>query len=239
MLDDALSRKELQKMWEGVRKRRGSDQQAILKALDYSVLLKALPVWLTSTEDMHRVLPLKKEMFDVLVIDEASQCDLASILPALQRAKRVVVVGDTKQLRHVSFLSKHTMSTAAKEFSVSEEVIEKYHYRNRSLMDVAIDLVHDQRQTGFLNEHFRSQYGIISYSNRRFYGESLQIMRERPWQQKDAEDAALKAVFVDGGRRDDRGVNQLEIDAIISVLHDLLKKYPKNKTSEYRGAFTI
>ena len=43
-------------------------------------------------------------MFDVAIIDEASQCDIASCFPILFRAKRAVIVGDDKQLPHLSFL---------------------------------------------------------------------------------------------------------------------------------------
>ena len=46
--------------------------------------------------------PFDPQFFDILIIDEASQCDIASILPLLFRAKKVVIIGDPKQLRHIS-----------------------------------------------------------------------------------------------------------------------------------------
>ncbi|MGJ8673557.1 DEAD/DEAH box helicase [Rubritalea sp.] len=229
VLDEKHSREELKKLWAGVRKRKGKAQQEILSKVDYSIVLKALPVWLTSTEDMHRVLPVTPELFDVLIVDEASQCDLASILPALQRAKRVVIVGDTKQLRHVSFLSKHALVAAAKDYAISKERVEKYHYRKRSLMDLAIDLVNDQKQTSFLDEHFRSQYGIIAYSNRRFYGERLQIMRDRPWLNHRGGGVSLISKHVFGGKRDARGVNQPEIKAVLNALDAMLSKHRRGE----------
>ena len=47
-------------------------------------------------------MPLEPGFFDLVVIDEASQCDIASALPLLFRAKAAVIIGDPKQLRHIS-----------------------------------------------------------------------------------------------------------------------------------------
>jgi hypothetical protein len=224
VLDSRSSRSELKRLWEGVRKRKGSAQQSILKSIDYTEILQALPIWLTSSEDVHRVLPLKKEMFDVVIIDEASQCDLASMLPALQRAKRVVIVGDSKQLRHVSFLSKHAMEAAAAEYGVSAEDYAFYNYRNRSLMDVSIDLVEDQKQTGYLNEHFRSTPEIIEFSNRHFYHKRLDVMRERPWRLRKSPES-ITSTCVMNGLRNEFGVNMREIEAVLDQLDTILQRY--------------
>ena len=46
--------------------------------------------------------PLVDNLFDILIIDEASQCDIASAIPLILRAKQVVIIGDPKQLRHIT-----------------------------------------------------------------------------------------------------------------------------------------
>ena len=48
---------------------------------------------------------LERDIVDVAIIDEASQCDIASALPLMYRAKRAVIVGDDKQLTHISSLN--------------------------------------------------------------------------------------------------------------------------------------
>lgn len=53
-----------------------------------------------------RLIPFAPAIYDLLIIDEASQCDIASILPLLYRVKRVVIIGDNKQLPHISSISK-------------------------------------------------------------------------------------------------------------------------------------
>lgn len=81
-------------------------QTNILEEEDFRPLLEAFPCWCVTTYAVSDSLPLKPGMFDVAIIDEASQCDIASCFPILFRAKRAVIVGDDKQLPHLSFLEK-------------------------------------------------------------------------------------------------------------------------------------
>ena len=56
--------------------------------------LQALPVWALTNFSARPNLPLQRDLFDLVVIDEASQCDAASALPLLVRAKRAMIIGD-------------------------------------------------------------------------------------------------------------------------------------------------
>ena len=49
-------------------------------------------------KSLHPYLPFEEEIFDLLILDEASQVNLAEIFPVLFRAKRFCIVGDHKQL---------------------------------------------------------------------------------------------------------------------------------------------
>jgi len=102
----ASDRKTLMAFLKSLRARTGSKQRDILSNLDIRVILKTFPVWMSKNSDIHDNLPLIAELFDLAIIDESTQCDIASCLPVLQRAKRVAIVGDPKQLRHVSFLAR-------------------------------------------------------------------------------------------------------------------------------------
>lgn len=202
----------------GLRKRKPGDQEKMLKTVKWEALLSTLPVWVARLSDVHRVLPLERHLFDVAIIDESTQCDLASVLPLLQRAKRVVVAGDQRQLRHVSFLSRRRMESLARNHKVAKRDQEQFDYRDRSLMDLAIDRVLDARQIGFLNEHFRSRRPIIAFSNEQFYSGRISVMTERPWA---SDEGALEVEYC-GGTRDASGVNEKEIERIIAYLKDLL-----------------
>ena len=62
--------------------------------------------WAVTSLSARGRIPLEPGYFDLVVIDEASQCDIASALPLLYRAKRSVVIGDPMQLRHISKLTR-------------------------------------------------------------------------------------------------------------------------------------
>ena len=214
-------RKDIKGLLAGLRKRKSSDQVKTFAEVDFSAVLKIFPIWLTSLSDIHRVIPFKKEMFDVVIIDEASQCDIASALPAIERAKRVVVAGDEKQLRHISFLSKNSMLKLAEDLKLSEDTQTSYDYRSVSLMDLAIENTKEGNQVATLNEHFRSVKSIISFSNQQFYNGGLRVMRERKWEEKSTSEVEL---YHCDGARNSAGVNTKEAEAIITKLDKLVKE---------------
>ena len=100
------NRSTYQQLLKALQARQGNKKETIFSQTNFAEIFKAMPIWIVSATDVHRVLPFHKELFDVVIIDEATQCDAASCLPLLQRAKHSVIVGDPKQLRHISFLSR-------------------------------------------------------------------------------------------------------------------------------------
>jgi hypothetical protein len=108
--------------------------------------------------------PLIAGLFDFVIIDEASQCDVASALPLIARAKRAVIVGDPMQLSFVPQLSRqqeHALMDAAQlpktgRSSIAQSV--------NSLFDFAEKRPISQRL--FLADQFRSAPGIVDYVNR-------------------------------------------------------------------------
>lgn len=69
-----------------------------MEALDYGRVLDLLPLWAAETRFLGELFPLEPDLFDLVVVDEASQVNLAEILPALYRGRRVCIVGDHCQL---------------------------------------------------------------------------------------------------------------------------------------------
>jgi hypothetical protein len=164
------SRKELKKFSQAIRARTGGKQEQLFSEIDFErVILHTFPIWLANLADVNEALPLQKEMFDVVIIDEATQCDIASCLPILQRAKRVVIVGDPHQLRHLSFLSRARANLLLKENGFSESESETLNYREKSILDFALEQVETQEAVTFLDEHFRSHPQIIGFSNEQFF----------------------------------------------------------------------
>jgi len=67
-------------------------------------LIEILPIWGVTNLSAKDSIPLSGGLFDLVVIDEASQCDIPSSIPLLFRAKRMMIIGDDKQLTHISII---------------------------------------------------------------------------------------------------------------------------------------
>lgn len=94
------------KLQEG--KNLGSNQKFAKELSEmHKLVAKFLPCWAVTSLSAKGRIPFAPAIYDLLIIDEASQCDIASILPLLYRAKRVVIIGDNKQLPHISSISKN------------------------------------------------------------------------------------------------------------------------------------
>ena len=135
------------------------------------------PIWALTTLTARSNLPLRAGLFDLLIIDEASQCDLPSAFPLLARAKRVVIIGDDKQLIHVTPLRAETEQAFAAEHELTpEELVDSY--RQVSLFTLARHIVSTVPTMTLLDEHYRSHPDIIGFSNDRFYGGRLNVFTE-------------------------------------------------------------
>ncbi|MEC7986320.1 MAG: DEAD/DEAH box helicase [Myxococcota bacterium] len=112
------------------------------------------------------VLPWEQGFFDLLIIDEASQCTPADVIPLLWRAKRLLIIGDIKQLPPIFNISKETERSLSKERDI----------RLRGYTSLFAQAA--QRSSPLLlREHYRSRPEIISVSNHLFYGSKLIEMR--------------------------------------------------------------
>lgn len=106
LLRDQIKRQRLIVHTKAIVERKKNLQNRLLEEEDFTPLLEAFPCWCVTTYAISGSLPMKSGLFDVAIIDEASQCDIASCFPILFRAKKAVIVGDDKQLPHLSFLEK-------------------------------------------------------------------------------------------------------------------------------------
>lgn len=205
-LIDALKEKNYSKTYEQIH------------TIDFALILKAMPIWLTTSKQISGHLPLQKELFDVVIVDEASQCDIASMIPVIYRAKKLVVVGDPQQLNHISFLSDAKQRDLRGTYKLDESLP---NYRTESLIDWTNKLVTSQNQVTFLNDHYRSKPSIIRFSNENFYDNRLNILRSHPINDQTPA-VIITNVF---GVRNDQGVNEKEAGAIVNQLRELIHEY--------------
>jgi len=207
-------RPELRNFLRGLRSRTFKKQLDLWDKLDFKRITKMFPIWLVKLNDLSEVLPLNLEMFDLVIFDEATQCDNATVLPALFRAKKSVFCGDPNQLRHFSFISRREESNLVKKHFGTEQSDDFFDYRSNSALDIASN----RSETIFLNEHFRSVPEIINFSNEKFYSSAINIMTRRP---NDRERNIL-LFKVKGAKLRKYGVNKEEADAVVDKLKELL-----------------
>ena len=100
-----------------------------------------LPAWAVTALSARGRLPLAPGAFDLLVIDEASQCDIASALPLLYRCKRAVIIGDPMQLRHISAVPEALDFQKLHAHGLADGYL-SWSYTAHSLYDLASSLTH-------------------------------------------------------------------------------------------------
>lgn len=138
---------------------------------NYTTALKTLlPVSAITSLSARRRIPFKEAIYDLLIIDEASQCDIASMVPLLMRAKRVAVIGDKQQLNHICLLSKQTDLSLI----LANNIEARWSYRGSSIYDLAESMTEAENIIQ-LRDHHRSFLDIIQFSNQEFYDNTLRI----------------------------------------------------------------
>jgi hypothetical protein len=226
-----LNRRTLALFKTALEARSSAEQDKIFAELDFTALLNTFPIWAVTNPHAAELLPLDREMFDMMIIDEASQCDVASALPLLYRAKRAIVCGDPKQLRHLSFLREDRQAALASQHGLSASQRSQWNYRTHSLLDVVNGALPSQDDVVLLDEHYRSLPQIIEFSNRRFYGQALRIMTRRP------DTIGLRSVELRrvNGKREKAGYNIAETEAVIAEINKIAraeaKRVPSDKSS--------
>lgn len=137
--------------------------------LNFEAMSSVTPIWMMGLDDASRILPLKTNLFDYVIIDEASQCNISYTLPVMYRAKHAVFFGDTLQMRDttIAFKSNNQLVSLAHKHNIPEDLQIKAEGDSvKSVMDIA-------KLNGFetiiLKKHYRSPNEIIGFSNENFY----------------------------------------------------------------------
>jgi hypothetical protein len=206
----------------------------VIEKENLSAAVEIFPIWATTNLSAKTNFPLANGFFDMVIIDEASQCDFPSALPLLYRGKRNVIIGDPNQLRHVATLSKDADQELALRSGVA---IGAFSYNAHSLYDIA------QRSSGIhpgallLNEHYRSDARIINFSNRVFYNNQLVIktdLSQRNYRKTFLNQfGGMYWLQVNGQSerppRDKSLYNQVELDCIQRLLPRLIEKLKEHE----------
>ena len=129
------------------------------------------PLWLASVLGTPKRIPLDDGLFDLVIFDEASQCDIASALPLFARAKRAVIVGDNKQLSFIAQIGQSQDRNLMQAQGLPVSRMGRYAQSKRSLFDFALR-IQDVPKV-LLRQQYRSSGPIVDYISSEFYGGRL------------------------------------------------------------------
>ena len=132
-------------------------------------LQRIFPIMITTCISAHK-LGEPKPVFDMVIIDEASQCNTAVSLVPIIRGENLMLVGDPQQLNPVILLDEPTNQKLRRKYNVADE----YDYRENSIYKtyLACDAVSDEV---LLHNHYRCSRKIIEFNNRKYYNSKLNI----------------------------------------------------------------
>lgn len=155
-------------------------------------------------------------IYDYLIVDEASQVDLATGVLTFSCARNIVIVGDQKQLPNVLTADDiKTADTIWNHYSFDE----RYHYATHSLLASATEIWKDVPSV-LLREHYRCHPKIAGFFNHKFYNGDLIIMT------KDQGEKDVLLLYRTAAGNHARGhMNQRQIDVIRQEVLPALKKH--------------
>ena len=181
-------------------------------------LFKMFPCWLLSPENVSSILPLEKNMFDIVLFDEASQVFIENTIPSIFRGKCVVVAGDAKQLRPTTTFMKRYMGANLDDVDLSTQAALEV----ESLLDLAVSRFNSANIT----YHYRSKnQELIDFSNKAFYSGNLQIA---PNVSKNLKQKPIERILVDGKWSDRK--NMAEAKKVVELTKHILKTRKNNET---------
>ena len=140
----------------------------------FPTVMAALPSWCVTNLSARGNIPLHAGLFDLVVIDEASQCDIPSALPLLYRAKRALIIGDLNQLRHITSINPRRDQKLQEKYGLNTAADQTFAFSQNSLFDAATGKV-GKSSLHSLREHFRSHADIIGFSNQNWYNDRLLV----------------------------------------------------------------
>ena len=214
LLSNNTNRQSLLVQAKSALTKKKSQRDKIMATIDFKPILEAIPCFCVTTGEISDVLPLEKELFDLVICDESSEVDIASFLPCAFRAKRACVVGDEKQLRSLNFMEQKKNKSFLTKYEVSADLQLVWDYAKNSLFDFC------QYYTDkciMLNEQYRMPENVFKFNNDTFYGGMIKSF-------KPSKDDALKKVFINGETDKNKTLNIKEAETIIKELKRWLKE---------------
>ena len=189
-------------------------RQEYLDAFERCV--RYIPCWILTSSQISDYLPAEFDLFDLVVLDEASQSDVTA-LPGILRGKQWLIVGDGKQVSPTeAFISE--VSIVNLRAAVPESPFDESLLPGCSFFDLCSQAYPQGRAV--LREHFRCAPEIIAFSNSQFYNNRLVPLRLPTSQERLS--PSLVDIEVEGVKVGK--INEKECDKIIEMIRDQVSR---------------
>lgn len=186
------------------------------------------PCLMMSPATVAEFLPKKTGLFDVVIIDEASQVKPGFAYGSIARSKQIVIVGDPKQLPPTNFFAG---GGSAEEDPDEVSALQE----SESILD-AVRQAMSAESLRLLNNHYRSEHqSLIAFSNKRWYNNELIIF---PAPSTDSGKLGVSLQFVENGIFDN-GVNQAEAEIVAQAIVDFCEEHSAKEDSPSLGVATL
>lgn len=145
----------------------------------FTAMQELFPMMFTSNLSARGTIP-HGHKFDLVIVDESSQCSIPSVISLLQIAKHICFIGDEKQLSHIPSIKKDVDRKIWNTYCEHLDYCQ-YSYTDVSAFDRSMKVVkHELKKKHFLSHHYRCAPSIINFSNKTFYSNSLKVMTKEP-----------------------------------------------------------
>ena len=218
LLSSIDNRKNLLTQAKACLVKRKNQRDKVLKTIDFMPILEAMPCICITSYEISNLIPLQKELFDIVIVDESSEMDIASFIPCAYRAKKACIVGDNKQLKSLLFMDKKKNKSFMTKNDVSADLELIWDYKENSLFDFA---QYYSEKCILLNEQYRMPENVFKFNNDTFYNGMIKSAKK-------AEINALKKVFINGQTDINKTYNFAECEAILKELKRILKENKDN-----------
>ncbi|MBM4017421.1 MAG: DUF559 domain-containing protein [Planctomycetes bacterium] len=143
----------------------------------FDLLIRCFPLWAVPSLSARHGLPLAPAIADAAVLDEASQCDVASAIPLLYRTKRAVIIGDPNQLRPVHNMKPGRNRQLLRKHGLLTPSLAQFDFLQSSLYDLAA-ATPKAGEPVLLRDHFRCHPDIAAYCNSLVYKGQLRVLTD-------------------------------------------------------------
>lgn len=164
--------------------------RGILQIADITEGVRELNKWIKNDANLRRLLAIfpvvvctnlsceklgsPKPHFDLVIMDESGQCNIATSLIPIVRGNDLLLVGDTNQLQPVTVIEENVNENLLERYSISEE----YDYVHNSILSTMLRKDNNSKQI-LLRYHYRCGKKIANFVNQRFYEQQLKLLNEK------------------------------------------------------------